>query len=111
MTNRVASGPVLKDPRRGQNFGALLDETRSLRLDADPLHRSNHLLACGRVEPVRGTGPWSAGMISIEGMNLNVDDRHGRPPACSTNCGRSRRASIPRAAAELQAQQFGAETG
>jgi len=25
-------------------------------------------------------------MISIEGMNLNVDDRHGRPPACSTNC-------------------------
>jgi hypothetical protein len=23
-------------------------------------------------------------MISIEGMNLNVDDWHGRPPACST---------------------------
>jgi hypothetical protein len=21
-------------------------------------------------------------MISIEGMNLNVDDWHGRPPAC-----------------------------
>jgi hypothetical protein len=27
---------------------------------------------------VRGTGPRPAGMISIEGMNLNVDDWHGR---------------------------------
>ena len=32
-----------------------------------------------------GTGPRAAGMISIEWMNLNVDDWHGRPPACSTN--------------------------
>ena len=28
---------------------------------------------------MRGTGPRPAGMISIEGMNLNVDDWHGRP--------------------------------
>jgi len=51
-------------------------------------------------------------MISIEGVNLNVDDWHGHPPVCSTKCGRSRRDSIPPpgAAAELQAQQFGADT-
>ena len=29
---------------------------------------------------MRGTGLRPAGMISIEGMNLNVDDWHGRPP-------------------------------
>src|SRR5271165_4463798 len=55
-------------------------------VDADTVHRSDHLFACGGVESVRGTGPRPAGMISIEGMNLNVDDWHGRPPACSTNC-------------------------
>src|SRR5205823_1385984 len=55
-------------------------------VDADAVHRSNHLFACSGVESVRGTGPRPAGMISIEGMNLNVDDWHGRPPACSTNC-------------------------
>ena len=43
-------------------------------------HRSDHLVACGGVEAVRRTGPRPAGMISIEGMNLNVDDWHGRPP-------------------------------
>jgi hypothetical protein len=25
-------------------------------------------------------------VVSVEGMNLNVDDWHGRPPACRTNC-------------------------
>jgi hypothetical protein len=55
-------------------------------VDADTVHRSDHLFACGGVESVRGTGPRPAGMISIEWMNLNVDDWHGRPPACSTNC-------------------------
>src|ERR1700680_3720260 len=55
-------------------------------VDTDTVHRSDHLFACGGVESVRGTGPRPAGMISIKGMNLNVDDWHGRPPACSTNC-------------------------
>jgi hypothetical protein len=32
-------------------------------------------------------------MISIEGMNLNVDDWHGRPPAGSTDVANKRRAS------------------
>src|SRR3954451_9426040 len=45
-------------------------------VDADTVHRSDHLFACGGVESVRGTGPRPAGMISIEGMNLNVDDWH-----------------------------------
>jgi hypothetical protein len=49
-------------------------------------------------------------MISIEWMNLNIDDWHGRPPACSTNCSGSTRDTIPSAAAELPAHQFGAET-
>src|ERR1044071_9849453 len=35
---------------------------------------------------MRGPGPRPAEVISIEGMNLNVDDWHGRPPACSTDC-------------------------
>jgi hypothetical protein len=30
-------------------------------------------------------------MISIEGMNLNVDDWHVRPPVCSTDCHRALR--------------------
>src|SRR5215831_15647202 len=55
-------------------------------VDADTLHRSDHLFAGGGGEPMRGTGPRPAGMISIEGMDLNVDDWHGRPPLCSTNC-------------------------
>src|SRR5262249_14343208 len=49
-------------------------------VDADTVHRSDHLFACGGLEAVRGTGPRPTGMISIEGMNLNVDDWHGRPP-------------------------------
>ena len=46
-------------------------------VDTDAVHRRDHFLACGGVEPVRGTGPRPAGMISIEGMNLDVDDWHG----------------------------------
>src|SRR5204863_8584194 len=49
-------------------------------VDTDTVHRSDHLFACGGVESVRGTGPWPARMISIEWMNLNVNDWHGRPP-------------------------------
>src|SRR5205085_7552182 len=52
-------------------------------VDADTVHRSDHLFTCGGVESVRGTRPRPAGMISIEGVNLHVDDWHGRPPACS----------------------------
>src|SRR5713226_3337733 len=47
-------------------------------VDTDAVHRSDHFLACGGVEPVRGTGPRPAWMISIEGMNLDVDDWHDR---------------------------------
>src|SRR5213075_1027460 len=50
-------------------------------VDADTVHRSDHLVACGGVEAVRRTGPRPAGMISIEGVNLHVYDWHGRPPA------------------------------
>ncbi|NDF40297.1 MAG: hypothetical protein EB140_15415 [Proteobacteria bacterium] len=46
-------------------------------VDADTAHGSDHFLARGGVQPVRGTGPGPAGMIAIEGMNLNVDDWHG----------------------------------
>src|SRR5437773_10978749 len=54
-------------------------------VDVDTVHRSDHLFACGGVESVRGTGPRPAGMISIEWMNLNVDDWHGRLPARMEN--------------------------
>ena len=37
----------------------------------------DHFLARGGVQPVRGAGPGTAGMIALEGMDLNVDDWHG----------------------------------
>src|SRR4029077_5415855 len=46
-------------------------------VDADTGHGSDHFLARGGGEPARGAGPGPAGMISIEGMDLNVDDWHG----------------------------------
>src|SRR5262249_38330049 len=52
-------------------------------VDADTRHSGDHLFTRGRVETVRRTRPRPAGMISIEGMNLYVDDWHGLLPDCS----------------------------
>jgi hypothetical protein len=65
-------------------------------VDADTVHRSDHLFACGGAQSVRGTGPRPARLISIEGMNLNVgflaalgDNRFDqRRTAAATRCHR-----------------------
>ena len=36
--------------------------------------------------PCEGLAHGRPGMISVEGMHLNVDDWHGLPPVCSADC-------------------------
>jgi hypothetical protein len=54
------------------------DEDRAV--DADLVHRPNHLITRNVIRPVRHTVPWSLWGIRLIGVDLGVDDRHRKSP-------------------------------
>ena len=54
------------------------DEDRAV--DADLVHRPNHLITRNVIGPVRDTVPWSLWSVRLIGVDLGVDDRHRKSP-------------------------------